>query len=372
MTDPTTPDPTELAAAAVGLRQAKAAAYLAGMTETGRALCIDKTDLHYLWDTMGRTYLDLTSGGGALPMGAYQLVNDYIWASPTTYFPHVSQFGDTCLQAQVDYAQAISERMPTVDGGEPQQVAFVGSGAQAMNLATNLAKEHALSWANVKPLDATSYEPLDTGRAQRLCELTADRDQVIVLDERLTGYGRLGAFRAATRYDLDPWADHTLTVFGEAAGGGIPIGAVVGPRRIMGRLRPNHVGDNFGGNPIACSAGLRILTLQDGMFYDHVREMGDVLEAACEALRTQFPEAITGHQGRGLARSLRIAAHLDMGVLTEALLNNGVLAQTGYDHLLLRPPLIMNDAALRQAFDQLAAGFVDAEAACPAPASTPG
>jgi acetylornithine/succinyldiaminopimelate/putrescine aminotransferase len=362
-------EPDEIASTAVDLRQAKAATFLAGMTETGLALCIDKTDLHYLWDTLGRTYLDLTSGGGALPMGAYQAVNDYIWANPTTAFPHVSQFGDTCLQAQVDYAQAISERMPLVDG-EPQQVAFVGSGAQAMNLATNLAKAHALSWANVKPLDAASYEPLDTGRAQKLCELTADRDQVIVIDERLTGYGRLGSFRAATRYDLEPWAAHTLTVFGEAMGGGIPIGAVVGPRRIMEGFRPQHAGDNFGGNPIACSAGLRILTLQDGMFYDHVRDLGDVFEAACEALRTQFPEVIVAHQGRGLARALRIEKHMDMGLLMQALLNNGVLAQTSFDHLLLRPPLIMNDGAIRQAFDQIAAALVDAVAASPAPAST--
>lgn len=359
----------EIAAEAVALRQAKARTFLAGMSPTGLALCIDKTDLHYAWDTMGRSYLDLTSGGGALPMGAYQTVVDAAWNNPLNAFVYVAPYGQVCLQAQVDYAQALAERMPTVDG-EHQQVLFTGSGAQAMTLATNLAKAHALAWSNVKPLDSTSYEPLDTGRAQHLVEMTTDRDQATVLDERISGFGRLGALTAAERYGLTPWASHLITVFGESGGGGVPFGAVVAPRRMFEGLQPTHVGANFGGNPIACAMGKRILDLQTGPFYDHVVDLSFHFEQACDALCSQFPELVLRHVGRGMARALQIAPFMDTDLLTEALLNNGVIAEVRWGQLLLTPPLIMNEAGLDQAFDQIAAGLVDALKVRPVPAAT--
>lgn len=361
-------DLNELAEKVVKLRQKKARTFVAGMTEAGLALCIDRTDLHYLFDTMGRTFVDMTSGGGALPMGSYHLVNNAIWADPKADFAHVGPFGHSCLQVQVDYAEAISARFPEVNA-EPQQVWMSTDGHHAQLMAESLAQEINMHWANIKPLDATTYEPLDTGMAQKLCARTIERQGAIIVDERLTGYGRLGSFRAAARYDLDPFAEHTITVFGESGGGGVPFGAVVAPKAIFDRY--GHPKTAYGGNPIACAAGLRILELQTGEFYEHVRDMAQVLEDAVDALRSQFPEIVLRHTGRGMARSLYIARHIDMSLFYDCLLNAGVIADVRFDHLLLAPPLIMNEAGINQAFDQIAAAIVEVSKICigPAPAT---
>lgn len=359
---------SELAEKVVRLRQDRARAYVAGMTEFGLALCIDRADLHYVFDTMGRTFVDMTSGGGVLPMGSYHLVNDAVWVNPKADFVHVGPFGHSCLQVQVDYAEAISKRFPEVNG-VPQQVWMTTDGWHALTTAENIAREHHITWANIKPLDAGTYEPLDTGMAQRHARHTIERGGLVIVDERLTGYGRLGSFRAAERYDLDQFAEHTITVLGAAGGGGVPWAAVVAPRHIFDKF--SNWKNTDGGNPIACAAGLRILELQNGEFYEHVRDMAHELGVAADELAVQFPEIVLRHVGRGMARSLYIARHIDMSLFRECLLNAGVIADVRWDHLLLTPPLIMTASAITQAFDQIATAVVEVSKICKSPIPKP-
>lgn len=355
--------PEELLDAAVAARAHKAETYLAGLTDTGKALHAETTDLHYLWDVRGRTYLDLTSGGGALPMGSYHLVNKAIWNNPAATFPHVLRYGDATVAVQAEYAEEISKRFPLVDG-VPQKVHFTVSGDEAQTLAIKYAQACSIVYLNLKPVDARTYLPMDTGQAQKICELAQGP---IIIDERLTGYGRLGAFRAAERYGLDAYADRTFTVFGEAGGGGIPFGAVVGPARLMDLDIRDHDQTRFGGNPIACAAGLIVLRMQNGEFYEHVRDQSHALEVRAEELRTQFPAIVADHQGRGLLRSLRLTDGVDPELVSRALLNAGVIVDVVYDpathavRLLLAPPLIMTDAALGEAFNQIAEALVAVE-----------
>lgn len=360
------PTINEIAEKAVADRQDKARTYLAGMTEAGLALCIDRTDLHYQFDTMGRNFIDMTSAGGWLPMGSYHLVNDAIWVNPKASFVHAGPFGRSCLQAQVEYAQAISERFPLVDG-EPQQVWMTSGGRQAQLVAENLAQEVNMHWGNIKILDPSTYAPLDTGQAQKLCRISAERGSMTIVDERLTAYGRFGCFRAAERYDLDQFAPSLITVLGEAGGGGIPWGAVVAPKKVFDHYPKWNIAERTGGNPIACAAGLRILELQNGEFYEHVRDMTYEFEDCCNQLAGQFPEIVLRHDGRGMNRSLYIAAYIDMSLLHQCLLNAGVITDVRWDHLLLTPPLIMTEAAMRQAFDQFAVAVVEVSKMCKKP-----
>jgi 4-aminobutyrate aminotransferase-like enzyme len=349
----------ELAEQTVRVRQEKAKTFLAGMTETGLALCIDKVDLHYAFDTQGRTYVDMTSGGGALPMGTHHLVTSALQAP---VFPYVGRYGDFCLAAQVQYAQALSDRFPMV-WDTPQQVYFTASGNEAMQVAQRMAQWAGIAWANIKPL-GEHYEPLDTGMAQRSAARAAEGDRPIVVDERLTAFGRLGSFRAAERYGLDDYADRTITVLGESGGGGIPFGAVVAPAKFFPPgaewLRPRH-----GGSPMACAAGFQILAMQDDFFYSHVLESAEHLDGLLSGLQSQFPNTFLRHQGRGMAQAMMIHPRVDMGVFTEALLNNGIIAETRDEWVLLTPPLTMTGPALGMAVNSLSAALVDIEKVFP-------
>ena len=85
---------------------------------------------------------------------------------------------------------------------------------------------------------------------------------VLVFDEVITGF-RIGEGGAQAMYAVTP----DLTTFGKVIGGGLPIGAVGGPREIMETLSPLgpvfHAG-TLAGNPLATAAGLAALNELDG------------------------------------------------------------------------------------------------------------
>src|SRR3989338_2801073 len=96
------------------------------------------------------------------------------------------------------------------------------------------------------------------GFLSTLRELTARCGIVLIFDEVVTGF-RLGWAGAQGRFGVQP----DLTTFGKIIGGGLPIGAVGGPRRLMQRLAPGGGGCHggpFAGHPPSMAAGGSTLT----------------------------------------------------------------------------------------------------------------
>ncbi len=94
---------------------------------------------------------------------------------------------------------------------------------------------------------------------QTLRELTRQHGALLIFDEVISGF-RLGRGGAAERVGIAP----DLATFGKVIGGGMPVGAFAGPRRVMGRLAPD--GDTYqagtlSGNPVAMAAGVATLDL---------------------------------------------------------------------------------------------------------------
>jgi glutamate-1-semialdehyde 2,1-aminomutase len=93
----------------------------------------------------------------------------------------------------------------------------------------------------------------------RLRELTQQHGALLIFDEVISGF-RLARGGAAERLAIAP----DLATFGKVIGGGMPVGAFGGARRIMARLAPD--GDTYqagtlSGNPVAMAAGLATLDL---------------------------------------------------------------------------------------------------------------
>jgi glutamate-1-semialdehyde 2,1-aminomutase len=94
---------------------------------------------------------------------------------------------------------------------------------------------------------------------QELRDLTRQHGALLIFDEVISGF-RLGRGGAAERLGIAP----DLATFGKVIGGGMPVGAFGGARRIMARLAPD--GDTYqagtlSGNPVAMTAGLATLDL---------------------------------------------------------------------------------------------------------------
>src|SRR2546423_8660673 len=91
----------------------------------------------------------------------------------------------------------------------------------------------------------------------RLRELTSAHGALLIFDEVISGF-RLARGGAAQLFGIAP----DLATFGKVIGGGMPVGAFGGARRIMARLAPD--GDTYqagtlSGNPVAMAAGLATL-----------------------------------------------------------------------------------------------------------------
>ena len=113
-------------------------------------------------------------------------------------------------------------------------------------------------------------------------------DILLIFDEVITGF-RLAPGGGQEYFGVKP----DLTVFGKILGGGFPVGAFCGPRRIMKRLdttlyrRPQYSfhGGTFVGNPITMTAGLVTLKmLEDGKITTRLNRLGDKIRATIQRI----------------------------------------------------------------------------------------
>jgi len=99
------------------------------------------------------------------------------------------------------------------------------------------------------------YVPMTPEAAQRLRNLTHRHGILLIADEIQSGFGRTGRWFGFEHLGIVP----DITVFGKAVGGGLPLAGVAAPQSLMGRWQPGEHGTTFGGNPLACAAGLAAL-----------------------------------------------------------------------------------------------------------------
>lgn len=129
-----------------------------------------------------------------------------------------------------------------------------------------------------------------------LAELTRENGALFILDEVITGF-RLGLSGAQGLYNLDP----DLTCLGKIIGGGLPVGAIGGKKRVMANLAPTgdvYQAGTLSGNPLAVSAGLATIeTLKaDPSIYDRIGKLsGQLASGLLDAAQNAGLE-VCGHQ----------------------------------------------------------------------------
>jgi ornithine--oxo-acid transaminase len=118
-----------------------------------------------------------------------------------------------------------------------------------------------------------------------LAEIRRVCDQVgalLIADEVQSGLGRAGTTLACEHWGVQP----DLVILGKALGGGVlPLSAVLGPRSVLGLLRPGQHGSTFGGNPLACAIGMTVVDqLRSGRWHERAQRIGAVIETGLGAL----------------------------------------------------------------------------------------
>jgi 4-aminobutyrate aminotransferase len=92
-----------------------------------------------------------------------------------------------------------------------------------------------------------------------LCEICREVGALLIADEVQTGLGRTGRWYAVEHWGVVP----DIVALAKPLGGGLPLGAVLGRADLMDRWPPGAHGSTFGGNPVACAAGLATIKVME-------------------------------------------------------------------------------------------------------------
>nr|WP_260474270.1 acetylornithine transaminase [Streptomyces sp. WAC 04229] len=152
--------------------------------------------------------------------------------------------------------------------------------------------------------------------------ITAATGALLVLDEVQTGVGRTGHW---FEYQAHEGVLPDVVTLAKGLGGGLPLGATVAFGRAAELLQPGQHGTTFGGNPVACAAGLAVLdTIADEGLLDNVKRQGERIRGGAEALG----HPLVGHvRGAGLLLGIVLTEPLapqvqqaaqDAGILVNA------------------------------------------------------
>ena len=170
--------------------------------------------------------------------------------------------------------------------------------------------------------------------AQKLCR---ERGIMLIIDEIQTGFGRTGKWFGHQHFDLEP----DIICMAKGLGSGFPMGAIAYTDCIQEMLFPGAHGSTFGGNPLACAAGLAaIQTYQDDNLIERANEMGDYLNS-------RLTETLAGYtivrEVRQLGLMVGIELREKVGRYLRALMeeHNVIALPAGSNVLRLLPPLII-------------------------------
>ncbi|MEO7994378.1 MAG: aminotransferase class III-fold pyridoxal phosphate-dependent enzyme [bacterium] len=123
---------------------------------------------------------------------------------------------------------------------------------------------------------------------------------LLIFDEVQTGMGRSGMAFAGEHWGVTP----DIMAVGKSVGGGvIPMGVTIGTAQVWKALEPNPFihSNTFGGNPLACVAGLAAMeVLESENLPAKAAETGKQFMAGLEALKQEFPTLIREVRGKGL------------------------------------------------------------------------
>jgi len=124
---------------------------------------------------------------------------------------------------------------------------------------------------------------------QSLRSICDEHGILLICDEIQTGFARTGAMFATCHSGIEP----DLMTVAKAMAGGFPISGVVGKAAIMDMAAPGGLGGTYGGSPLGCVAGLKVLEIieQDGLCA-RANEIGALFMKKLNALQAECPNSI--------------------------------------------------------------------------------
>lgn len=209
----------------------------------------------------------------------------------------------------------------------------------------------------VEPIQGESgVHPASLEYLQGLRKLCDQKGILLILDEVQTGIGRTGKMFAYQHYGIEP----DVMTLAKGLGAGVPIGAMLIKEEFSGILVPGDHGTTFGGNPLACTAGLTtIKTLLEEELVENSAQMGQYLwEKLAQLQENNGP--IQSIRGKGLMLAVDLQELKAKDVVDKAFAKGLILNTTGEKTIRFVPSLIIGEEQidegiqiLKQCFQEL-------------------
>ncbi|MCB0578313.1 MAG: aspartate aminotransferase family protein [Phaeodactylibacter sp.] len=182
-----------------------------------------------------------------------------------------------------------------------------------------------------------------------LRELCDRENIVLIFDEIQCGVARTGEYFAKDHYEVQP----DIMTLAKGLGNGLPVGAILSNEKVSGAIEFGDHGTTFGGNPMACAAGLATL---------EAIEEEELLRLTTRKgfwLKEMLEEKIGRHPGlrqiRGLGLMIGVEFDFETKPLVLKMMEHGVLANaTAGNVLRLVPPLVISFEELERLVDVIA------------------
>jgi acetylornithine aminotransferase len=193
------------------------------------------------------------------------------------------------------------------------------------------------------PKDAGTY-------LESLRQICDAHDWLLMLDEVQTGIGRTGSWFSFQHTTIMP----DVMSLAKGLGSGVPIGACLAHGRAAEVFTYGKHGSTFGGNPLACAAGLATLkAIEEEGLRENSEKIGHLIHAGLEA-EFKNTKGVIAIRNAGLMIGIELdrpCANLVKMALAAKLLIN----VTADNVVRLLPPLVMNEAEANELVQRLAA-----------------
>lgn len=368
-----------------------------------RNIVLERGEGVHVWDSRGNRYLDLVAGIAVNVLGHTHPAVVQAIIDQAQQLIHVSNLYVNVRQIE------LAEQLFNVSGG--MRSFFSNSGAEANEGAIKLARKfgrlnrngayevismersfHGRTLATTSATGQKKYQdtwlPLAPGFKQvpfndlAAVKAATTDNTIAVLVEGVQGEG--GIYTASTEYmqGLRAWCDEQnlvlicdevqagmartgkffswehmgirpdITTMAKGLAGGVPIGAMLAAPR-LDIFEPGDHGTTFGGNPIACAAGVAtIQTIQRDHLAENARTMGDYLHGKLLGLKQKYG-FIMEVRGLGLMRAFDLAQPNAQQIMDAALKRGLLITNAGPSTIRMIPPLILTQADVDEAIDLL-------------------
>ena len=184
----------------------------------------------------------------------------------------------------------------------------------------------------------SGVNPADVEYIKEIRKICTEKGILLIFDEVQTGIGRTGKMFCYQNYGVTP----DIMTLAKGLGGGVPIGAMLCTDEAATGFRPGDHGSTFGGNPLACAAGIAVMEyFGEANLLDNVNLVSEVLFERLNKLKAKY-SCLTSVRGQGLLIGIEFDDSIIASGLREELFRAGFLVSSiGRSVIRIAPPLII-------------------------------